>query len=97
LSRVDTSHGTRVDDRRAAGGFSRPFSRLTQLTAQLRCTSKVLYWVEHYSSLPSVEIAVMVAVVCLLGILAGLDFPNRLETVFQVAVSAITLVMVLTI
>jgi low affinity Fe/Cu permease len=69
-------------------------SRLNQRTAQLRFASKVLYWIEHYSSLPAVAITVMVAVVCLLGMVAALNSPGRLVTAFEVVVSAITLVMV---
>jgi len=77
-----------IDDHRANQG------RLTNRTEHLRFASTILYWIEHYSSLPGVAIAVMIVVICLVGTVVGLSFPTRLVAAFEVSVSAITLLMV---
>jgi low affinity Fe/Cu permease len=70
---------------------------IAKRTAQLPFTSKVLHRIEHYSSLPSVAIAVVFAVMCLVGIVAALHFPKLWVNAVEVGVSAVTLVMVFTI
>jgi low affinity Fe/Cu permease len=68
--------------------------RIVHRTAQLPAPSRVLYRIEHYTSLPSVALAIVLAVVALLVVGAVLGFPSGWATAFQVSVSAITLVMV---
>jgi len=70
---------------------------IAERTARLPFTSKVLHRIEHYSSLPSVAIAAVVAVMCLVGIVAALNFPKLWVNAFEMGVSAVTLVMVFTI
>jgi low affinity Fe/Cu permease len=72
-------------------------SPIAERTARLPFTSKVLHRIEHYSSLPSVAIAAVVAVMCLVGIVAALNFPKLWVNAFEMGVSAVTLVMVFTI
>ncbi len=63
-------------------------------TAQLPATSRALYRIEHYSSLPAVALAITAAVVCLVAAVAVLGFPNQWVAVFEVSASGVTLVMV---
>lgn len=63
-------------------------------TEQLPPTSRILYRIEHYTSLPAVALAVVVAVLGLVILGAVLGFPDVWVTAFQVSVAAITLVMV---
>ena len=68
--------------------------RIAHRTAQLPAPSRALYRIEHYTSLPSVALAIVLAVVALLVVGAVLGFPSGWATAFQVSVAAITLVMV---
>ena len=68
--------------------------RITHRTAQLPRASRVLYRVEHYSSLPGVAISIVAALVCLVAVGAGLGFPSGWVAGFEVSASAITLAMV---
>jgi low affinity Fe/Cu permease len=68
--------------------------RLVHRTEQLPATSRILYRIEHYTSLPGVALAVVVAVLGLVILGAVLGFPDAWVTAFQVSVAAITLVMV---
>lgn len=68
--------------------------RIVHRTAQLATTSRILYRIEHYSSLPMVAIAVTALLVGLVAVGVGLGFPNHFVAAFEVVVSAITLVMV---
>jgi low affinity Fe/Cu permease len=68
--------------------------RLVHRTEQLPATSRILYRIEHYTSLPAVALAVVVAVLGLVILGAVLGFPDAWVTAFQVSVAAITLVMV---
>jgi low affinity Fe/Cu permease len=63
-------------------------------TAQLPVTSRALYRIEHYSSLPAVALTITAAVVCLVAAVAVLGFPNHWVAVFEVSASGVTLVMV---
>jgi low affinity Fe/Cu permease len=82
---------TRSDSGDASGIRRR---RLDHRTAQLPATSRVLYVIEHYSSLPSVALGVVVAVIASIVVGAVLGFPSAWVTSFGVAVSGITLIMV---
>ena len=82
------SHDGQTDD-----PIVRP-RRIVYRTAQLPRTSRVLYRVEHYSSLPGVAIAIVAALVCLVAVGAGLGFPSGWVAGFEVGASAITLAMV---
>ena len=81
--------------RRASGDGTRPRQRrIVHRTAQLPATSKALYRIEHYSSLPAVALTVIATVICLVVVGATLGFPSSWVAGFEVFVSAITLVMV---
>ena len=79
---------------RASGGRQR---RIVHRTAQLPVTSRLLYWIEHYSSLPSVALVITAAMICLVAAGAVLGFPSGWVAAFEVSVSAVTLVMVVAI
>ncbi len=68
--------------------------RIVHRTEQLPATSRVLYRIEHYSTLPTIGLVVIGSVIG--GILFGvaLGFPDRWVSVFEVSVSAVTLAMV---
>jgi low affinity Fe/Cu permease len=68
--------------------------RIVHRTAQLAVTSRILYRIEHYSSLPMVAIAVTLLLAGLVALGAGLGFPSHFVSAFEVIASAITLVMV---
>jgi low affinity Fe/Cu permease len=68
--------------------------RIDHRTAQLPRASRVLYRLEHYSSLSSVAIIIVVAIVFLVAVGASLGFPSRWVAGFEVSASAITLAMV---
>jgi low affinity Fe/Cu permease len=81
--------------RRTSGDGARPRQRrIVHRTAQLPATSKALYRIEHYSSLPAVALTVIATVICLVVVGATLGFPSSWVAGFEVFVSAITLVMV---
>ena len=63
-------------------------------TAQLPTASRVLYRIEHYSSLPAVALVVTLGMVGLIALGIALGFPSHWVAVFEVSVSAVTLVMV---
>jgi len=68
--------------------------RIVHRTAHLPATSRALYRIEHYTSLPAVALAIVVSVIGLVILGAILGFPSGWATAFQVSVAAITLVMV---
>jgi low affinity Fe/Cu permease len=71
--------------------------RITHRTQQLATASRVLYRIEHYSSLAGVALAIPFAFVCLAMAAAGLGLPNLWVASFEVTASSITLIMVFTI
>jgi low affinity Fe/Cu permease len=70
---------------------------LANRTSQLPLASRMLYRIEHYSSLSSVAVVIMVAVIAVVGIVGGLGFPGKAVAGFEVVSSAVTLMMVLVI
>ncbi len=68
--------------------------RIAHRTEHLPATSRVLYRIEHFSTLPAVGLIVISSVIG--GILAGavLRFPSGWVATFEVSVSAVTLAMV---
>ena len=68
--------------------------RIVHRTEHLSATSRVLYRIEHYSTLPTVGLVVIGSVIggILFGVASG--FRDRWVSVFEVSVSAITLAMV---
>jgi low affinity Fe/Cu permease len=54
----------------------------------------VLYWIEHYVSLPGVALMISGLMICLVIMGAVVGFPSNWVAAFEVSVSAITLVMV---
>jgi low affinity Fe/Cu permease len=71
-----------------------PKGHIARKTAQLPIVSKVLYRIDHYSSMPALAAAVAGLLVILLAIGAGLGFSTGWLTGFEVSVSAVTLLMV---
>lgn len=71
--------------------------RIVPRTANLPRNSRVLYRLEHYSSLPSVALAIVFALVVLVATGAALGFPSGWVAGFEVGTSAITLMMVFSI
>ena len=80
------------DDARPAVGVRQ--RRIVHRTAQLPVTSRVLYWIEHYTSLPGVALVITAVMICLVATGAALGFPTGWVAAFEVSVSALTLVMV---
>jgi low affinity Fe/Cu permease len=74
-----------------------PRRHISRRTAQLPLVSKVLYRIDHYSSMPAVGIAGMLLLVGFLVFGAAIGFPNRWVIAFEVSVAAVTLMMVFTI
>jgi low affinity Fe/Cu permease len=68
--------------------------RIVARTANLPRTSRVLYRLEHYSSMSSVAVAILVVLVGLVAVGAVLGFPSGWVAGFEVGASAITLMMV---
>jgi low affinity Fe/Cu permease len=71
--------------------------RLNRRVEQLPIASRLLYRVEHYSSLSSVAIAVMAVVLGLVAAIGLAGFHGTPVAAFQVGSSAVTLMMVLVI
>ena len=74
-----------------------PRRHISRRTAQLPLVGKVLYRIDHYSSMPAVAIT---GVLLLIGFLVAggvLGFPNQWVVAFEVTVAALTLMMVFTI
>lgn len=71
-----------------------PPPRIVQRTANLPRNSRVLYRVEHYSSLPGVAVSILIALITLVAVGAALDFPTGWVAGFEVGTSAVTLMMV---
>ena len=68
--------------------------RITQRTAQLPFTSRVLYRIEHYTSLPGVSLTIVAAVAGFVAVGAVLGFSSGWVTTFEISVSSVTLLMV---
>jgi low affinity Fe/Cu permease len=79
---------------REGDGASTPPPRIVRRTANLPPHSRVLYRVEHYSSLPGVALSIVVGLVVLVAVGAALGFPTGWVAGFEVGASAITLMMV---
>lgn len=83
------------EPRQPGGRVESPSSRrIVPRTANLPRSSRVLYRLEHYSSMPSVAIAILVVLVGLVAVGAALGFPSGWVAGFEVGASAITLMMV---
>lgn len=93
LGRVgeEPSHAQHEDAGPAVGVRQR---RIVHRTAQLPVTSRVLYWIEHYTSLPGVALVITAVMICLVATGAALGYPSGWVAAFEVTVSAVTLVMV---
>ena len=74
-----------------------PRRHISRRTAQLPLVSKVLYRIDHYSSMPVVAVSGLVLLVTFLVIGAVLGFPGGWVVAFEVTVAALTLMMVFTI
>jgi low affinity Fe/Cu permease len=69
-------------------------SRLEHRTEQLPLTGRILYRVEHYSSLAIVAITVSSIVLLTMIVVAAFGLPDRWVIAFQICTSTITIVMV---
>ena len=76
------------------GDSSRTPPRIVRRTANLPRNSRVLYRVEHYSSLPGVALSIVVGLIVLVAVGAALGFPTGWVAGFEVGASAVTLMMV---
>jgi low affinity Fe/Cu permease len=74
-----------------------PRRHISRRTAQLPMVSKVLYRIDHYSSMPAVAVSGLVLLVVFLVVGGVLGFPNQWVVGFEVTVAALTLAMVFTI
>jgi low affinity Fe/Cu permease len=74
-----------------------PRRHISRRTAQLPLVSKVLYRIDHYSSMPVVAISGVTLLVVFLVVGGLLGFPNQWVVGFEVTVAALTLMMVFTI
>jgi low affinity Fe/Cu permease len=71
--------------------------RIVPRTEQLPLTSRWLYRIDHYSSLPMAGVAVGLVLVCAIGVGAALGFSAGWIAAFEVGTSFLTLMMVLVI
>jgi len=76
------------------GNESRHGRRITNRTAQLPKSSRILYKIEHYTSLPAVALIVTAVVICMVATITALRFPSTWVDGFEIFASAATLVMV---
>jgi low affinity Fe/Cu permease len=76
---------------------SSPQRSITKKTSQLPFTSKLLYHIDFYSSLPIVSVTAVgiFAIMIIVGIVLG--FPTAWVKTFEVTASTVTLLMVFTI
>jgi len=75
----------------------RPSKVISRKTSQLPTLSKVIYHVDHYTSMSIVVMAFFAALIAMLILGAILGYPSSWVVSFEVAVSSITLLMVFTI
>ncbi len=71
--------------------------RIVPRTQQLPLSSRWLYRIDHYSSLPMVAVVVVVTLICAIGLGAVLRFSGGWIAAFEVGTSFVTLMMVLVI
>lgn len=71
--------------------------RIVPKTQQLSLSSRLLYRIDHYSSLPSAVVVVGVALAGAIGVGAALGFSAGWIAAFEVGTSFVTLMMVLVI
>ena len=76
------------------GDSARTPPRIVRRTANLPRNSRVLYRVEHYSSLPGVALSIVVGLIVLVAVGAALGFPTGWVAGVEVGASAVTLMMV---
>jgi low affinity Fe/Cu permease len=72
-------------------------SRIAHRTAQLSRSSRFLHRIDHFASLPSTAMVVIVVLVGSAALGAGLGFPSRWFAWFEAGAAAVTLLMVFTI
>jgi low affinity Fe/Cu permease len=75
----------------------RPREVISRKTSQLPTLSKVIYHVDHYTSMSGVVMTFSAGLIVMLILGAILGFPSSWVISFEVAVSSVTLLMVFTI
>jgi low affinity Fe/Cu permease len=75
----------------------RPSKVISRKTSQLPTLSKVIYHVDHYTSMSVVVMAFTAVLIAMLILGAVLGFPSSWVVTFEVAISSVTLLMVFTI
>jgi low affinity Fe/Cu permease len=80
-----------------ASDSTRPSKVIARKTSQLPTLSKVIYHIDHYTSMSVVVMAFAAVLIAMLILGAALGFPNSWVVAFEVAVSSVTLLMVFTI
>jgi low affinity Fe/Cu permease len=68
-------------------------SRISHRTAQLRVPSRVLYRIEHYTSLPIIAVAIIAAMIVLIAAGGAMGFPSGWVAGFEISASTVTIVM----
>ena len=76
---------------------TRPSKVISRKTSQLPTLSKLIYHVDHYTSMSVVVMAFTAVLIAVLIVGAILGFPSSWVVSFEVAVSSVTLLMVFTI
>ena len=75
----------------------RPSKVIARKTSQLPTLSKMIYHIDHYTSMSVVVMAFTACLIAMLILGAALGFPSSWVVTFEVAVSSVTLLMVFTI
>jgi low affinity Fe/Cu permease len=75
----------------------RPSKVISRKTSQLPTLSKMIYHVDHYTSMSVVVMSFTTGLIAMLILGAVLGFPSSWVVSFEVAVSSVTLLMVFTI
>jgi low affinity Fe/Cu permease len=92
-----TPNATTVSESHESSESSRPSKVISRKTSQLPTLSKLIYHVDHYTSMSVVVMAFTVGLIAMLVLGAILGFPSSWVVTFEVSVSSITLLMVFTI
>jgi low affinity Fe/Cu permease len=71
--------------------------RIAHRTRQLTATSRILYRIEHYSSIASLAVVVPLVFLGFAVLVAAAGFPSRWVSGFEVTAAVLTLIMVFTI
>jgi low affinity Fe/Cu permease len=94
---TDATTTTTTPEPDETNGNLRPSKVISRKTSQLPTLSKLIYHVDHYTSMSAVVMTFTAGLIGMLILGAALGFPSSWVVTFEVAVSSITLLMVFTI